>query len=113
MDWLSAANHVTVAVHRRGTSGSGTTGVGAPPVLDACSVPPRLCFPGEPAGPFCATGIAIGTSLTQPICPIVASNVSNSKPKVLELNLERGFTYDVVVTNHGAAETLRATIVEN
>jgi hypothetical protein len=99
-DWISAANHVTFALHRVGDpppreSGSFTTS-------NDCAIP-------QP------TESIIGAPLSRPLCPIALSNTSSDKPKLLEVSttLPPG-DYRLVVSNHGSTgETIRWTFLRN
>jgi hypothetical protein len=105
LDWSSPTNRVTIAVHRTGgaVSFDNENEVGEA----TCSVPGILTGP-----PFPNTGIPIGAPLPLPLCPVVWSNTTNEKPKVLQLTNATSGRYAIVVTNEGpGTETVRAVFL--
>ena len=100
VDWSSANNNITVAVHRTGSAGV----LDGPLERDNCSTPARLFSGGSP----------INAPTPTPLCPIVASDTSNAKPKFIAMETLPPGQYDVVLTNPGPGnETIRAAFFEN
>jgi hypothetical protein len=94
LDWTSPSNRVTVAVHRTGGPVSFDNDNSS--FDETCSVPQRLTGP-----PLANTGTLIGAALPRPLCPVVWSNTTNEKPKLLDLTSATSGRYSVVVTNEG------------
>lgn len=102
LDWTSAANSVTIALHRTGEPLPRTDGQFF--LAPICSVPARLQ----------AGGTAIGAALPLPLCPVALSNTSSDKPKLLEIKDLPPGEYTMVVTNRGPGnETIRSAILGN
>ena len=99
LDWTSAANSVTITLHR-----TGEPRLPGPYPAGTCSMPARLENGGT----------AIGAALPLPLCPVALSNASSDKPKALEItNLPPG-EYAIVVTNSGpGGDTIRSVFQGN
>lgn len=100
-DWLSAANHVTFTIHRRGDP---LPRVSGPFTLsDHCSIPP-------------VSGSIMGAPLSRTLCPIVLGHTSSDKPKRLEISFADfgPGDYRVVASHYGStSETIRWAFFRN
>jgi hypothetical protein len=99
VDWSPSSSNVTLSLHRIGSAGV----LDAPLVNDNCSLPPFIFNGGTP----------VGQPLPLPLCPTVANDTSNARPKYIEIaNIPPG-QYEFVITNQGPGNvTIRTGFFE-